>query len=452
MLSTKQAEILLEHIIKYSFDEIFVTDTAGYVQMASSSFRNLFGIHAEEIINQNGFELEQKGILSPSVTGKVLKTKKIETIVQETGLGRKLVVSAYPVIDGNGKLMGAISFSRDITELVYLRKTNDQVAKTIQLYEIELEKLKIKQFQKRGSNNEQMKNVFSIVNKVSSLDVTVLLGGESGVGKNYIAQTIHQISDRKDEAFIEVNCGAIPESLIESELFGYEEGAFTGAKKSGKIGYFEAAGNGTIFLDEIAELPLNLQVKLLSVLQNRTIQRVGGNTIKKLNCRIICATNQNLPELIREKKFREDLYYRINVVKIIIPPLRNRREDMIPLIYDLVDEFNEKYKMKKSFSMHMISWISKQDWPGNIRELRNFIERIMITSNENVIDADQTDQQKKIEEDMTLDEFMEMAERDFIRKMYEHYPSSVKLAKKLGISQSKASRKIRQHVQKPSQK
>jgi len=254
------------------------------------------------------------------------------------------------------------------------------------------------------------------------------------------------MSNRKDSPFVEINCGAIPESLIESELFGYEDGAFTGAKKGGKIGHFEAAGNGTIFLDEISELPLPLQVKLLSVLQNHTIQRIGANSIVHLNCRIICATNQDLQKLIAEKKFREDLYYRINVIKIAIPSLRERREEITQLSDDLLIEFNTKYAMNKTLSQNMIAWIRRQDWPGNIRELRNFIERILITSNEDIIDVDQIGITIPESDDLSLDEYIEKVESDYIRQMYEKYPSSVKLAKKLKISQSTANRKINKYI------
>ena len=242
MLSLQQNQLLLENIIKYSFDEIFVIDTHGNIIFFSEKFKTLFGIDAEKIMNQNVFTLEKKGILAPSITGKVLKTRKIETIIQDTTMGRKLVVSAYPIFDDNQNFCGALSFSRDITELDYLKKTNDQVAKTMLLYEEEIEKVKQKQMYSTLIKNEKIREVLNIVEKVSNLDVTVLLEGESGVGKNYIAQKIHQKSNRKDEPFIEVNCGAIPESLIESELFGYEEGAFTGARRGGKKGYFEAAG------------------------------------------------------------------------------------------------------------------------------------------------------------------------------------------------------------------
>ena len=452
MLPLLKSQLVLENIIQYSFDEIFVTDAEGNIILSSDSFKNFFGIDAKEIINQNVFVLEKEGVLSPSVTGKVLKTKKIETIIQETTMGRKIVVSGYPIINDNQELLGAISFSRDITELDYLKKTNDQVAKIMLLYEEEIEKMKSGNAGSSSTILGEMRHVFSIVEKVSCIDVPVLLEGESGVGKNYIAEKIHRKSNRNDEPFIEVNCGAIPESLIESELFGYEEGAFTGAKKGGKKGYFEAAGKGTILLDEISELPLNLQVKLLSVLQNLTIQRVGGSSIIKLNCRIICATNQNLQKLIVEKKFREDLYYRINVIKIAIPPLRERRGEINRLVTELLGEFNAKYQMNKEFTSNMISWLNRQEWRGNIRELRNFIERILITSNENLIDVDAVGIKTSHEAVMTLDEYIGMVEEDYIVRMYEKYPSSIKLAKMLGISQSTASRKINQYVhKKPSQ-
>ncbi|MFE4133374.1 sigma-54 interaction domain-containing protein [Peribacillus sp. YIM B13482] len=301
-------------------------------------------------------------------------------------------------------------------------------------------------------NNEKMGKVLDVISKVTDLDVTVLLVGESGVGKNRIARMIHEMSKRSIHPFIEVNCGAIPESLIESELFGYEEGAFTGAKKGGKQGYFEAAGEGTLILDEIGELPMNLQVKLLSVLQNKSLMRIGGNKSVQLSCRIICATNQNLEELVNAKLFREDLYYRINIVKIIIPPLRERREEIISLIFDITKEMNKKYDMNKRFTPAMLAWLGQQEWKGNIRELRNFIEKAVITSGEDEInleiDGEDFEQfsEKRMKE-TTLQKYMESIEKEFIMRMYQKYPSSIKLAEKLNISQSTANRKIQKYIE-----
>ena len=225
-----------------------------------------------------------------------------------------------------------------------------------------------------------------------------------------------------------------------------------GAKSGGKKGYFESAGGGTLFLDEIGELPMNLQVKLLSVLQNQSFMRVGGSKKIEMKCRIICATNQNLEEMIQNKQFREDLYYRINVVKVTIPPLRERREELIPLIYEIIEEFNTKYGMDKHFTPGMVAWLSQQEWLGNVRELRNFIEKVIVTTEprdidiETIEDITTGDSYNKDNQDIKLDEYLESVEKEFIIQMHKKYPSSIKLGKKLGISQSTANRKIQKYV------
>ncbi|MDQ6600284.1 sigma-54 interaction domain-containing protein [Bacillus salipaludis] len=453
---TLDDSILLKHILEHSFDEIFIADASGMVLYTSQSTEKVFGIPSEQIVNHNIFELENQGMFSPSVIANVLRTQKKDTLIQETKHNRKLIISGYLIYDSTGELVGALSVSRDVTEFEYLKKENEQVAKALKLYQEEIAKLKKQAANPFFLRNSKMEKVFDIVSKVTNLSVTVLLEGESGVGKNHIAHMIHQMSTKENHPFIEVNCGAIPESLFESELFGYEEGAFTGSKKGGKKGYFEAAGEGTLFLDEIGELPMNLQVKLLSVLQNQTLMRLGGSKKVEVKCRIICATNQNLEILIKERKFREDLYYRINVVKIEIPPLRERKEEIIPLIYKITEEMNRKYEMNKHFTPAMIAWLSQQIWPGNVRELRNYIEKKIITSSGIEIGIeveDEEDQNKMITEsnEMTLNDYIETIEKEYIVRMYQKFPSSIKLAEKLGISQSTANRKIRKYVDGGSQ-
>ncbi|MDN3015823.1 sigma 54-interacting transcriptional regulator [Paenibacillus sp. BSR1-1] len=443
--------ILLKHILEHSFDEIFIADAAGMVLYTSQTTELVFGIPREQIVNHNLFDLEKQGLFSPSVIANVLRTKKKDTLIQETILNRKLIISGYPIFDSSGLLIGAMSVSRDITEFEYLKKENDQVAKALQLYQEENEKLRKQAASPFLHRNDKMAKVFDIASKVANINVTVLLEGESGTGKNHIAHMIHQMSSRKAEPFIEMNCGAIPESLFESELFGYEEGAFTGSKKGGKKGYFECARKGTLFLDEIGELPMNLQVKLLSVLQNHSFMRIGGTKEIEVNCRIICATNQQLETLIKERRFREDLYYRINVVKIDIPPLRERREEIIPLIYEITEQLNRKYGLDKYFTPTMAAWLSQQQWPGNVRELRNYIEKQIITTSGNEIDLESdedTNQNSSIDanQEIPLDDYIETLEKEYIVRMYQKYPSSIKLAEKLGISQSTANRKIQKYV------
>lgn len=445
--------LVLKTILDHSFDEIFVADASGTILYTSQSTEKISQVPFGQILHQNIFALEEQGVFSPSAIAQVLRSKQKVTVIQKTMGNRKIITSGYPILDEKGEVIGALSFSRDVTEFEYLKKENVQVAKALKLYQEEIAKLKSQSFYPFSSNNGKIEKVFDIVSKVSDLGVTVLLEGESGVGKNKIAQMMHQMSTRKHRPFVEVNCGAIPESLIESELFGYEEGAFTGAKKGGKKGYFEAAGEGTLLLDEIGELPMNLQVKLLSVLQNQSLMRIGGNKRIELKCRIICATNQNLAEMIEKKQFREDLYYRINVVKIEIPPLRERRDEIISLIFRITEEINTKYGMSKHFTPAMVAWLSQQEWPGNVRELRNFIEKAIVTTSENEIDLEidyertNRDLSKELIREMTLQDYMETVEKEFILRMYQKYPSSIKLGEKLGISQSTANRKIRKYVE-----
>ncbi len=456
MVETLNDSIILEHVLTHSFDEIFIADARGMVLYTSQSTEKVLGIPSDQLVHKNIFDLEKQGVFSPSVIANVLRTNKEDLFIQETKLSRKLMISGYPIYDSSGKLVGAMSVSRDVTEFEYLKKENAQVAKALLSYQEEIAELRKQAINKLTFRNSKMEKAFDVATKVAKLGVTILLEGESGVGKNHIAQMIHQMSGRENNPFIEVNCGAIPETLFESELFGYEEGAFTGSKKGGKMGYFEAAKEGTLFLDEIGELPMNLQVKLLSVLQNQTVMRLGGSKKVDVKCRIICATNQNLENLIKERRFREDLYYRINVVNIEIPPLRERKEEIIPLIYEITEELNGKYKMKKYFTPTMIAWITQQKWPGNVRELRNYIEKRLVTSNSNEIDLEGDEEgygniMNLESKELLLNDYIEKLEKEYIIRMFRKYPSSIKLAEKLGISQSTANRKIRKYVQMASQ-
>ncbi len=242
-------------------------------------------------------------------------------------------------------------------------------------------------------HSQKMKEIFDIVHYVAPSDSTVLLLGASGVGKEVIAKMLHENSCRKKELFMKVNCGAIPPHLLESELFGYEQGAFTGAKRGGKLGIFEMASGGTLFLDEIGDLPLDMQVKLLRVLQEQEIMRVGGLQIINVNVRIIAATNRNLERMVEEGTFRTDLYYRLNIVPIKIPLLRERKDDIIPLLNYFLMEFNAKYNSTKRFSKQAVQQLMSYPFPGNVRELSNIVERLVLTSRSDVIESCQLPKQ-----------------------------------------------------------
>lgn len=450
MAAFNMEEGLLKDIILNSFDEIFITDGNGIVLDVSPTCYELYGVESSELVGKSVFELERKGILNPSVSALVLKHRQSMNRVQETNTGKSVLVSAYPYFK-DGELAYTYSYSRDITELETLKRRSEEVAKTLAYYKEEFNQ--IKEYKYLYFENKKMEQVMDIANKVADLDVTVLLEGESGVGKNQLAYSLHKQSSRSNEPFIEVNCGAIPESLFESEIFGYEEGAYTGAKRGGKAGSFEQAKSGTLFLDEIGEMPLNLQVKLLSVLQNKRITRLGGSREIDINCRIICATNSNLKKLVEQGKFREDLYYRLDVIKITIPPLRERKDEIEPLIEEFTREFNEKYSLNKHFSSQMITRLTEKKWPGNVRELRNFVERTMITSNEDIItfDTKESNDQDKPEKITPLNDFIEAIEGDYIKRMYAKFPNSIALGKALKISQSTANRKIKKYVKSTSQ-
>jgi len=314
-----------------------------------------------------------------------------------------------------------------------------------------------------------MNTIYEKAIKVASFDTPVLVLGETGVGKDFLVRFMYNIGkDEPEHLLIKVSCGAIPGNLLESELFGYEAGAFTGASKKGKIGLFELANNGTLFLDEIGELPLNLQVKLLDVIQDKTFYRVGGTKLIHTNARIISATNSNLEKLISEGKFRNDLYYRLNVITIAVPPLRDRKDDIIPLAVLFLDNFNQKYRKSCYFAPELLKFFMHYHWPGNIREMKNVIERLVIMSTQerieietiekeirdvyeytnsferemlDVIAMDRNNSSELMLEKKTLREQMEFHEESVIRAHLNDTATLKETAKILGIDISTLVRK-----------
>lgn len=298
----------------------------------------------------------------------------------------------------------------------------------------------------------QMQNVYLKIQKVAKTTTTTLITGESGTGKEVVAKAIHMNSNRAEKPFIPVNCGAIPESLIESEFFGYAKGAFTGANPNGKIGFFEQANGGTIFLDEIGDMPLSLQVKLLRVLQEKTITPIGSNKIKEVDVRIITATNRNLEELVKENRFREDLYYRLNVFPIYIPPLRERPTDIVELATYFIEKYSQLFNTpSKLISNEVKEFFLTYSWPGNIRELKNIIEYAInvIDEKENIIFLKHLPPRLANSfEDKQIKTLAEL-EKEAIKNLLEKFGSSskdkVKIAKTLDISLATLYRKIKQY-------
>jgi transcriptional regulator with PAS, ATPase and Fis domain len=299
---------------------------------------------------------------------------------QVTRDGRDIIVTGMPVFDGDGNIKRIVINARDITEIYHLREELlNAKSRELQHYQSVLSTVNVDS-EKMVAISESIKKVFLLAKRVGGFDTTVLILGESGAGKEEVARQIHRSSLRRDHALVTINCGAIPENLLESELFGYEKGAFTGASNAGKIGLLEAADGGTVFLDEVGELPLPFQVKLLRVLETKQVTRVGGIRAKPIDVRFIAATNRNLNKMVQDRTFREDLYYRLNVVSITVPPLRQRREDILPLSLYFLNMFNHRYNQNKVMTPEVIKRMEEYDWKGNVRELRNVVEHMVIMS------------------------------------------------------------------------
>jgi transcriptional regulator with PAS, ATPase and Fis domain len=299
-----------------------------------------------------------------------------------------------------------------------------------------------------------MQRIFDTAMRVARVESSVLITGESGTGKSLIADVIHQASDRSEYALIQINCGAIPESLIEAELFGYEKGAFTGAQARGKPGYFEMAQGGTLLLDEVGELPLNVQVKLLRFLENNEVTRIGSTVPRRLDVRIIAATNRDLQSMVNTGTFRKDLFFRLNVVPFKIPPLRERLADIPPLIYFFLKQFNEKCGCRKTFSPAVIDCLGNYPFPGNIRELSNLIEQLVVLSVTDHIGLEDLPAAVRDNEpesclfpdtEWNLSNVVQNVERRMIMRALKTCGSQRKAAKLLNIDHSTLSRKIKRY-------
>lgn len=446
----------LDAIIESSYDGIYLTDGEGITLRLNEAFEKLTGEKSSELVSRNVNDLvKERGVVSESVSALVLKSKDIVTIMQTTKIGRITLTTGIPVFDRKGKIFRVVSNVRDITELNLLKQELEQAQGLSKHYESELKALR---FQYSGSekfivNSKIMKDLLDVVIRLAQVDSTILITGESGTGKELIVETIHNNSSRKNLPFIKINCGAIPGNLLESELFGYESGAFTGAKKGGKAGYFEMADGGTLFLDEIAEMPLALQVKLLRVLQSKEIIRIGGEKTIKVDVRILAATNCDILEMIEKKEFRKDLYYRLNVIPIEVPALRERKEEIPALAAHFIDFLNNKYNMNKKLSSNVIEVLMKYDWPGNVRELENLVERLVVITPRNILSSEdlplhlkkmtleQTHPAVSVAGIIPLREAVESVERQILELAYSCYETTREIARKLEVDASTVVRK-----------
>lgn len=457
----RRQERIIEQLITIAnlvSDGILVTKADSTIIMINQKHALTDMFTVEEIVGQKLTNIVEGGFytfLSPVDVyrmAEILEEKKtlnFEAIVKS---GRRLLVSANPIFNEEGKVYRVVYTSRDITALEKMRRELEKEANLRMFYEQQLKHDAGEDFIFRS---KEMKDVLDIVMKVSKVDSNIFLSGESGVGKGVVARKIHELGARKNQPFVQLNCAAIPENLFEAELFGYDEGAFTGAKKQGKPGLLELAGDGTIFLDEIADLPGSLQAKLLQVLQEGEFRRVGGTTPIRLKARVITATNKDLEELVRQNRFREDLYYRLCVVPIHIPPLKHRPGDILILADFFLQKFNNKYGLHKRLDDEVKKWMCRYQWPGNVRELQNIIERLAIVSETDLITMrDIPESYRSKSEDFekehahrtpSLKEVHEAAERRLLESVIRSNKSSRQAARELGISQATLLRKAHKY-------
>ncbi|TCP30195.1 PAS domain S-box-containing protein [Scopulibacillus darangshiensis] len=449
----------LEQIINQSFDEILVTDGDGVITKVSKKCEELYGLSEEVLIGQKTADLANRHVFTPSLTPVVQKEKKKVSCIQGTRTGKRLYVIGNPIFDDDGEIYRIVFNSREVSEIEMLESRLQQTENLLNQYRTELRQLRqlVSGEKEVVYQSNEMKEVFQLAAKVAPVDSTVLIAGETGVGKGVMARYIHQEGNRNNNKIIEINCGAIPENLIESELFGYEKGAFTGANKAGKKGVIELADGGTLFLDEVADLSLNVQVKLLQFLQDSCFRRVGGNEPIHVNTRIIAATNQDLPQLVKEKKFREDLFYRLNVVPMMIPPLRHRKDDIAVLVDHFLTQLNLKYQMNKRISDDVYQYLLRYHWPGNVRELENLIERLVVTCEGSKVTIEGLptyliDYKSHIQEGIVvkdiipLKQAVEDLERQLVTQAYLKYKNTYKCAEALQVNQSTVVRKIKKYA------
>ncbi|GIN93565.1 hypothetical protein J6TS1_14580 [Siminovitchia terrae] len=458
--SVKNLNKDLNAILSSIYDEILVVNSKGeLIRYSENAIPEFWGVDLKDLVGKNIIELEKQGRFMPSVTRLVIEKKKKVSVVQETPAGKKVLAVGNPVLDDNGEIERIIVASRDITEATRLRDELREMKKISAQYKQELDEMKMQEQLSRKLiyRSQKMEDIVGQIHKVAKFSSTVLIQGESGVGKEVIAHAIHQLGGRKDQPFLKVNCGAIPEPLLESELFGYVKGAFTGADPGGKDGYFKQADQGVLFLDEIGELPLRLQVKLLRVLQEREVAPVGSTQTFSVDVQIIAATNTNLREMVADGSFREDLFYRLNVIPIHVPPLRERHEDIPLIAFHFLKQFNERHDSSYHLTPDALNLLEAYTWPGNIRELQNIVERLVVTADDEMIDASVVGQVLKLNEPMTkvkpiitnimpLQEAFEAVEEQLITQAMNLYKTTTKAATALGISQSSVSRKYQKIV------
>ena len=440
-------------------DDVMLSDANGTILWVSETYEQNFGFAHDSMVGKSAFDLEADGTFTPCITAEIIRTGQKITATQTINHAHKNVMTVgIPLFDDGGRLKYAVCFNTvSMEQINAIQRNYRQMQDSLEQYSREIAELRTRTTSTSLIlKSAAMQRLWTLIQNTANTRANILITGETGVGKSAVAKAIHAMSDRANGPFIEVNCAVLHENLIESELFGYEKGAFTGASSTGKIGKIELANHGTLFLDEIGELPPHIQSKLLQLIQDKTIERLSSNKKIELDFRLIVATNRNLEEEVQRGLFRSDLFYRLNVIRLHIPPLRLRRDDIMPLAHQFLARFSAEYGKSLSFSPRFLTFLEQYHWPGNVRELENLVEHLVITAQDPIIDisalpAEYTRQRILYEGLATggsLQQQLDAFEGQIIREAYARCGSSVALAKELGISQPTAARKIAKYVRK----
>ena len=423
-------------------------------------YEKLIGLKKEDLAGRKVQDLVKEGVFDVVLNPQIVKTGQPATSVQTTKKGQKLILNGHPIFDEKGEVALVVTFVRDVTVMSQLREQIASQNKLLEQFRTNVQYMieeNIQKFPMTRFKSREMAHFAKLVDKIAATDAAVLILGETGVGKEFFARSIHRASPRGDKTFFKVDCTTIPENLIESELFGYAAGAFSGANVKGKPGLFEMADQGTLFLDEIGELPLAMQVKLLRVLQDQEILPVGSTRVRKVDVRIIAATNSDLEKNVEEGRFRSDLYYRLRVAGLSIPPLRKRREDIMPLAHHFLNKYAARYKKELHFGSAIEDVFINYRWPGNIRELENLIASQVVTCERDVIEAadltgcmlnESYDRKRNLYETLearnrSLKEIVQDLEREIINGAMEVHGSMAKVAEILKVDRSTIFRKLK---------
>ena len=427
--------------IRSLIDGIYITDAQAVTLAVNRAYERITGLNRSALIGRYMGDLVKLGYLSNSVSLEVIKRQDVVTLVQTIHGHQKILVTGSPIFDQEQRLVCIVTCVRDITELLRAKHAQEQLEDLFRSQE----QYKVDPCVKDFIMSKHTQPIFDLATQVAKFDSKVMIGGETGTGKSQLARYIHQMSPRREQAFLALNCAGMPDNLLEIELFGYEAGAFTGALPKGKKGLLEIAHQGSLFLDEIADLPLHMQIKLLKVIEEQRFLPVGGTEFKQVDVRIISATHRDLKDTVAQGKFREDLFYRLNVVSFELPPLRERRVEIIPLLEHYLLLWNQKYQQHKYFVPEVFEALSHYAWPGNIRELVNMVERLCVTTPHDQVmlkDLPVYMQEYAHPKAMTLKEHVLAYERQLIVEALAQYGSTRATADALGVEQSTLVKKI----------